>query len=569
MKEQQQPLRKLLHVQRLWDRSARQTRLLVVERRGGRKEWRTVPDPNIVFRHTPPGRPMAGWPAVLPVEGTARVQCAYKNLPLEILRASAGWLTEKQRADWAERIEALMAKPRGEWPRWIHGKPWLHGTDVDLEDFHIDVWMENNRDRADPDTRLARGFWDIEVDEEGFDGFPDPEVAPCPVNAISYCREEPEGLVLDGYFSKAFKSRNPSAEAFFGDPSRLAALRERLGREMTDPAPRIRFRFFEGERELITAFLNDTHRPEGPDVLLAWNLGFDFQTLANRMRRLGMDAEAMMCHGVAAPCREVKWFADESSKEIFLRRDSWTAPGAVHYSDMMANYMRLRVGFGRLESYSLNSVLEAETGLTKAELPDATIRDVARKDYEAFLRYSMHDAWVLSKLDAATGDLDTLRAVSLATRTRMEKALVKTISLKNLHRVFLRGNGWVLGNNRNAFGGNRGNSDQQLRGAFVADPLRNGRIGDEILGSASRHLFSRVCDFDFTALYPSIISAFVVDGEALRGRPGFGDGGGDEDGRDAACRWAESVALGDPVASGAEWMGLPDYDELVRLGTAT
>ena len=561
------PPRKLLHVRKLWDRRAGRVRLLTVERVDGKKIARVTDEPRMSFRATRRDKRIEGWPAVLPVEDTERVECAYRDLPRTILEVSRPRMTEKQAAALAERTAELTKKDKPEWPRWIHGHPWLHGTDVDLEDFHMDAWMERRKDDMDPDTRLRRGFWDVEVDEEGFEGFPDPEIAPCPINAISYCRETPDGMVATGYFSKACKSPNASMNAFHADPANASALKERLAREMADPPARVELRFHENERETISAFVAEALHGDNPDVLLAWNLAFDFQTLANRMRRLRMNAERAMCPEVPEPCREVAWFPDKGTQEVFMRRDSWTAPGNVHHSDMMANYMKLRTGFGRLESYSLNAVLEAETGLSKAELPDASLRDAARKDYAAFLRYSMHDAWLLAKLDAATGDLDTLRAVSMATRTRFEKAMVKTVSLKNLHRVFLRSNDWVLGNNRNAFPGNRGSSDKQLRGAFVANPLLNERIGDEILGSKSRHLFSRVCDFDFTALYPSIISAFVVDGEALVGRPVFDDAKPDAEGRDTARRWAESVAEGDPVLAGEKWMGLPGYEELA-MGTS-
>lgn len=64
----------------------------------------------------------------------------------------------------------------------------LHGTDVHIEDYYIGRALDKYPPKKG--YKPTKGYYDIEVDIEGFEGFPDPSRAPCPVNIITYLNSE-------------------------------------------------------------------------------------------------------------------------------------------------------------------------------------------------------------------------------------------------------------------------------------------------------------------------------------------------------------------------------------------
>jgi hypothetical protein len=89
----------------------------------------------------------------------------------------------------------------------IFKHPWIYGADMDLSDRYI-AKFQNEYD-PDPNYKLHKCYFDIEVDlmpngfrDNGFSGFPDEDVAPCPVNVIT---------LIDGKFKKIYTFVRPDA----------------------------------------------------------------------------------------------------------------------------------------------------------------------------------------------------------------------------------------------------------------------------------------------------------------------------------------------------------------------
>lgn len=59
--------------------------------------------------------------------------------------------------------------------------------------------------------------------------------------------------------------------------------------------------------------------------------------------------------------------------------------------------------------------------------------------------------------------------------------------------------------------------------AYVADPLLNEHNGILINGTRSKFIFDFVIDYDYSALYPSIIRCFNIDANCQYGRLLFKD----------------------------------------------
>jgi hypothetical protein len=142
---------------------------------------------------------------------------------------------------------------------------------------------------------MKKAYWDIEVNSKGYDMFPDPTLAPCPVDAISYYNEIDS--VLHGFLLDCPSFENPLIQEF-RDNGMDDFIKE-IEEEFTAMANKhfkfgkkvkVELHFFTKELDLIKAFFDKVNDENlSPDVLLAWNQSFDFQTIMNRISFLGKE----------------------------------------------------------------------------------------------------------------------------------------------------------------------------------------------------------------------------------------------------------------------------------------
>ena len=69
--------------------------------------------------------------------------------------------------------------------RDIHLDYRVHGSDINIEDQYIDLFLKKYPTESNY-FGLHKAFFDIEVDGELVDGFPDPDKAEAPINIITY-----------------------------------------------------------------------------------------------------------------------------------------------------------------------------------------------------------------------------------------------------------------------------------------------------------------------------------------------------------------------------------------------
>ena len=534
--------------------------VIAAERVDGEKKLHVIREPDFTFHVTKPDRfdPEADPPLAIPVEDCEPVSCKWRHRYDAMVEVAYDY--GSQAGDGARGIldGARSSEAFGNLRR-MHDAAWLHGSDDDLADHYYDRWVRKNAEDQVQAPRLLKGYWDIEVDHRRHEGFPDAKTAPCPIIAISYFASHQNRLY--GLFSTATEEPCPAMDKFLDGSlaqwagSMAQAASKEIGRKVE-----VELRFLDGELDLIKEFFGLVHQPDGPDVMLAWNQAYDLGTICSRLEQHhGVRPGEIMADQTLPPRLRRAWFhEDETATSMWAKRDRWHVAGGVMWTDQMLNYMRIRAGMSRLESYSLDNVLDHELDLRK-EAYDGRLAELPYRDFEKFVRYSLMDSFRLGILEESLGDADILYDMSLFTRTRFEKTMTKTVCLKNLTRIKFQEFGMILSNNRAHM---RAEGDS-IRGGFVADPNLNEKVGERLHGARSDKVFRNVCDFDLTALYPSEIIAFCINATEMIGLPDFGDKP-DEDGQDQATGFADAMACGDALSMGADLLGLPGRRELAE-----
>lgn len=165
--------------------------------------------------------------------------------------------------------------------------PYVYNADMDVTDRYIKYF--NEEFESDLNYKLHKVYMDIEVDlmpngfkDKGYIGFPDEDIAPCPINIISMFDEKSMNQYV-------FICRNSSNLEMIKFEKNLEAeinktksfILERNGILIND----IIVKFYNSEEETIEGFFKKIHEIN-PDICGSWNQGFDVKTLQNRLRYL-------------------------------------------------------------------------------------------------------------------------------------------------------------------------------------------------------------------------------------------------------------------------------------------
>ncbi|ALN97885.1 B-family DNA-polymerase [Bacillus phage vB_BpuM-BpSp] len=230
------------------------------------------------------------------------------------------------------------------------------------------------------------------------------------------------------------------------------------------------------------------------------------------------------------------------------------------YLDAMNLYANLRKGQGKEESYSLDYIGEKEVGMRKDDI-DGDFHDFHIRDYKKFMFYNIQDTIMMMLMEEKNKDVDMIYQISMLTGTRIEKAMKKTICLRNIYSMHLDQRGFVISNNRAAI---EEKPEGKVRGGFVADPGLVDYVGNEVLeDKLSKNIFDNCVDFDLAALYPSIMRAFNIGSETLIGKITLYDRDENDEKIDKGPEIADDLIANDPVAFSHKWFNLPNLDEVI------
>ncbi|WCS68259.1 hypothetical protein Goe21_01490 [Bacillus phage vB_BsuM-Goe21] len=432
----------------------------------------------------------------------------------------------------------------------IHLDYRLHGSDVNIQDYYISQFLKKHP--ADKNNfGLTKVVYDIEVDIEKIVGFPEPEEAEAPVNIMTLIDMDN----LNCYTLCLKYNHDTYVETMSNLDSIKSELEERYKKILKGRKMNFIIEEWESEIHMIKRFYDLINIEIKPDFVLAWNgHGFDNPYLMNRIMRLGHNPEDIMCP------KEFKYKRVSYRKDTFNQdpSDNGNEMNVTSYSvylDAMNLYANLRKGMGKEESYSLDYIGEKEVGLTK-DVMEEGFKTFHITDYKKFMFYNIQDTVMMMMMEEKNRDVDAIYSVAMLTETRIEKAMKKTICLRNLASKFYREKGVYISNNRAKI---REQTEGKIKGAFVANPNNIDNIGIELLGEKSKFLFENCIDFDLSSLYPSIIQAFNISPETCYGRVII-----EEDGNDISKEYVDDYSSKDYINFGNKWHNLPTTSDLIQ-----
>ena len=520
----------------------------VVKDETGKKGLKTIDEPDITFYANKEWEdiPVLG----KPIDEVNKITVPYRYMYKEIAEMLGDESMAFYKSCVNERRFNLLYK--------LGLNPNIHGSDIDINDYYIGKFLDKYPvDKAE--LTLTKSFMDIEVDISEYNGFPDENIAPAPVNIITLVLQLPEVSIHTAILKDDRIPMSQDLDLLLADDFQgyiKKSLKEKFGKDYPD----VNFKLYSSEAELISSIfeLINIHKPDMNGI---WNRPFDIKTMINRLNKLGKDAVKVIC----SP--EIPWtklyYQDDTRNQAYSdKNEHFHCTSFTNYEDMLINYAKLRKAAGKKDSYRLEDIAQEELGVGKEEIPEDDIRTFHLKDFKNFVLYNIVDSVILMELENKTKDMDQLYNVAMITRTRLHKALTKTVSIKNLATKFFLDNGFVISNNHNV----DNVEGISFRGAHVANPLKNAKWGMMIGGERSRFLFENVIDMDLSSLYPSIIRAFDMAPQTQFGKlileimdPITGEVD------DIAPLIADGVIANDWVAFGKKFCNLPDNEELIEI----
>ena len=484
----------------------------------------------------------------IPKDMVEKCTCKFNDLAITLAKTAGD--------DMVKDFYETMKKSPYQAKKKYHQLPYVFNSDMDIEDFWKGKFLDTFESNKD---KLTKGYFDIEVDSIDYPGFPDEHEAPCPINAVTYVDQETKT-------SHTFLLRNkhnPLIKEFEGE---IEEFKKYLKTKLRDDFD-YKIYMFDSELALIREFFNIVNECK-PDFNLAWNARFDLVTLLNRIEKLGGDKNDIVCHPDFDEDFKFAYFSEDTrNQKPGDKNDSFSCASYTLYYDQLILYASLRKGMGEKESYSLSNIAQEELNDDKLDYSDTgNIKTLPYEDYKMFVEYNIKDVFLLYELENKNSDCEMLYQLAKTTRTRINKAMKKTTSLKNMAAKFYEEQGFIIGNNHNQRIGNDKDDDtpsEKFEGAMVADPELNGYNGAMINGKRSKYIYEKVIDFDLSSLYPSIIRTFNIDTTTQYGRLLI-DGIVPSKENDPAMNFIDRLTTKNYIELGKDYYNLPSPTDLIN-----
>lgn len=318
-------------------------------------------------------------------------------------------------------------------------------SDIRTEIKHsVDYYYQRKKMEVDEaNIPLKIMYWDIEVYSAGKKDFPDPKIAPSPINAIS------------------FKINDGPINVFI---AKIDGIENKKNPKCPDG---VDVKWFEDERSLLVAFYKEVCKID-PDVMTGWNVvGFDFPTLFNRMKRNQISIKKI------SPIEKV--YAN-------LRRYNDFYIGGIACVDQLDLYKEFT--YSVEENYKLNTIAQKTVKKGKVTY-EGSLDKLFEEDIEQFMEYSYTDSELLYEIESELGHInlkDQLRKICSST---WEVSQTTTGLIDPLVLSYAKEQGIVC---KDAVGLK---CEDTIKGAYVRFP--------------DPGIHTWLVDFDYTALYPSII----------------------------------------------------------------
>ena len=434
------------------------------------------------------------------------VTCKYREIKKDIAERTGNieWFYDNIRNGNAKENDKLFTIPK------------IFEADVNIEDYYRYLFNKKYQNIPFNPDKL---YFDIEVD--GINQAGDfPEMGECPVNACTLVHDGTETV----YVLLLNTPGNDLIEKFRNEPNLTAQLKDFVREKVGGWKEEIRYGldqfsykilFYDEEIQLIHDIFNIINTLK-PDFAMAWNIAFDLPYLIERIKVLGYSPEEIICHK-DFPVKEAWYYIDKRADKFEERGDYAQISSYTVYIDQLINFASRRKGQRKMANFKLDFIGDAIAGVRKLDYSHITtnIAKLPYLNYHVFAFYNVMDTIVQKCIEHKVGDIDFVYNKCIMNNTRFAKAHRQTTYLANRCMKEFDMMGLVTGCNAN-----KSNEKTGFPGAYVADPKLVSDKPKKKINGRPIMVCNNLNDFDYKALYPSIIdennmSTDTMDGKIL------------------------------------------------------
>lgn len=416
-----------------------------------------------------------------------------------------------------EFYNSLKNNKKGEFYKKIINDPNIYMADVNIEDYNKFEFVKKHGLNV---IGLKKAFLDIEVENIDYDGFPDEEKAPCPINVVSILNVDNKTI-----YTHCLVTNYNKNDVIWIKQNYESYIQTFIEKSIISEF-KIEIKFYSDEKSLILAMWNTIHELK-PNFVGVWNMRFDAVTILNRMKKLGLCIEDVVCHpDVPKKYRYVNYKKDERSSSFngteegddktdsthpSRKFDLFTAANYSQFYDQMALYSNRRKRY-ILPSYKLDDIGLAEVNYGKMNYNEnfKSLKDLMKNDFKTFVAYNIQDVFVQYLIEKKVEDLD--KYLFDCRTTPFFKGIKLSSTIKNFLMETFDKDGDIIGNNTiYPYDG------EKPVGAIVARPELIKYKGVVILGEPS-DVYENVIDLDASSEYPSLMMSFNIDKSTTYGR---------------------------------------------------
>lgn len=385
----------------------------------------------------------------------------------------------------------------------LHTKFDVFNSDMHIEDHYR--FRFNKQYTNAPITPLSKAYFDIEADTINMMG-DFPELGECPINAVSYILDNKVTVFLlrnpDNPLIEEFeKSIGPDLFKELQDFIIQNAGGEKLAKKYGIDNLIFDMIFYDDEVKLIQDLFMLVNQDE-PDFLLAWNMAFDVPYIIERLKKLGIPPEEILCHpSFDRAHRVAEYYIDERHKnEYEARGDKYDISSHTVFLDQLIHFASRRKGQTKFPSFKLDDIGGIIAKVRKLDYSHITT-DIAKLpylDYKTFVFYNIMDTIVQKCIETIAQDVNYIYMKCLTNNTRYDKGHRQTVYLTNRATKDFDEEGFIICNNLN-----RNAQKVAIEGALVGDPTHNSDYSKMKLYDQILNLALNLLDFDYKSLYPS------------------------------------------------------------------
>jgi DNA polymerase elongation subunit (family B) len=302
---------------------------------------------------------------------------------------------------------------------------------------------------------------------------------------------------------------------------------------------------YDTEIAMLTAIWDIVHLVDD-DYLGAWNAPFDFVSLIERTKNLGMDPFKVICDPRFS-FKKIDVEVDNSIK-VTKRRHKFDITVIPVMACYMTMYGNTHAAESVIPSFKLNVIADKELKDKKVEYKDTykNITDFLYSDFYTFNKYNIKDVFLMVGINHSSHEVDDTFSRTQSYGIQFPEVFSSNNMMQSvLHNEF-DAMGLVFGINRNknnlgvqitmisdeeddceddfdvvvesqtVFDEN--GEKKKFAGALVQNPKRMQPTGYKINGIPAKYIHTWCMDEDLESLYPTIMIVFNMSNKTMIGK---------------------------------------------------